>query len=82
MMRTIEATVDECGQIHLEENVVLHGPVRALVTILDDDFTGTAKLNESAILAEASLAAGWSGKSADEAWNHLANLPDLDKVRQ
>lgn len=82
MMRTVEATVDEHGHVRLDEDIVLRGPARALVTILDSDLTGLAKLNEPAILAETSLAEGWTGKEADEAWKHLDNLPDLDEAMQ
>lgn len=37
MARTIEATIDEQGTVHLSEAVALPTPQRALVTILDEE---------------------------------------------
>ena len=81
MMRTVEATVDVHGHVRLDEDIVLQRPARALVTILESDLTGMATLNEAAILAETSLADGWTGAQADEAWKHLEDLPDLDEAK-
>lgn len=78
MMRTVEATIDEHGQVKLNEPVSLRSPARALVTILSD--VPPADI-EAAILAESALAEGWSGPEADEAWKHLADLPDLDETK-
>jgi hypothetical protein len=80
MLRTIEATVDENGRVFLNEEISLKGPVRALVTILEEDLSGAAQQNEPAILAESSLAEGWSGREADEHWDHLKDMPDLDEA--
>jgi len=81
MLRTIEATIDVNGAVRLEEQVSLQRPARALVTILDASWGGSFVAdNEAAILAEASLAEGWSGPEADEAWKHLEDLPDLDEA--
>jgi hypothetical protein len=80
MFRTVEATIDENGQVKLDEVVSLQGPVRALVTILGERSLDWVASNETALLSEASLAEGWTGPEADEAWKHLAELPDLDKV--
>jgi hypothetical protein len=77
MLRTVEATIDVDGQVTLREAVALKAQSRALVTILDD----APELNEPAVLAESSLAEGWSGPEADEAWKHLADLPDLDEAK-
>ena len=79
MIRTVEATIDASGRVHLDEDVALKGPARALVTILEDDLTDWVKRNETAILSEAALAEGWTDKEADEAWKHLEELPDLDR---
>jgi hypothetical protein len=81
MLRTVEATIDENGQVRLKEEVSLNGPARALVTILDEPSSDSVALNEAAILSETSLAEGWSGPDADEAWKHLAELPDLDRAQ-
>lgn len=77
MLRTITASIDERGTVTLNEPVSLKGRSRALVTILDD----SPPLNEAAILAEATLAPGWSNPEEDEAWKHLADLPDLDEAK-
>ena len=37
MLRTVEAVIDERGQVRLLETVQLAGARRALVTILDDE---------------------------------------------
>ncbi|HET6250586.1 MAG TPA: hypothetical protein VFE47_23060 [Tepidisphaeraceae bacterium] len=75
-MRTIEATLGTDGQVKLKEKVALRHSTRVLVTFLDDPDAD----NDAAILAEASLASGWIGPEADEAWKHLDELPDLDEV--
>jgi hypothetical protein len=82
MMRTVEASIDKNGQVRLLEDVRLPAVRRALVTILEERPSpeATAPLNEAAILAESSLAEGWTGREADEAWKHLADLPDLDEA--
>jgi hypothetical protein len=78
MLQTVEAIIDRHGNVKLSEPIALNGMKRALVTILEDE--GSA--NEAAILAESSLADGWSGAKEDEAWNHLAELPDLDEEKR
>ena len=78
MLQTIEAIIDQHGNVKLAEPVMLSGMKRALVTILEDE--GSA--NEAAILAESALADGWSGAAEDEAWKHLAELPDLDEEQK
>jgi hypothetical protein len=74
MLQTVEAIIDQQGNVKLSEPIAISGMKRALVTILEDE--GAA--NEAAILAESSLANGWSGAEEDEAWKYLAELPDLD----
>jgi hypothetical protein len=75
MLQTVEAIIDQHGNVRLSEPVALSGMKRALVTILDDEDSA----NEAAILAESSLAAGWSGAKEDEAWEYLSDLPNLEK---
>ena len=67
MIRTIEATVDDTGQVRLAEPLRISGPHRALVTILDEP---PAEALETALLSESSLA-DWSRPEEDEAWSHL-----------
>jgi hypothetical protein len=66
MIRTIEAVVDPNGNVRLLEEVLLPGPRRALVTILDD----APRSEETALLSERSLA-DWSRPEEDAAWSHL-----------
>ena len=81
MLRTVEATIDSRGNVTLNEQVTVLVPTRALVTILEDSRPGEQS-NESALLAERSLSAGWTGPEADESWKHLRELPDLDEAGQ
>ena len=78
MLRTLEATIDESGRVQLNEPVVLTARSRALVTIMEEPDAAS----ECAILSETALAEGWSGPDADEAWKHLADLPNLEDDRK
>jgi hypothetical protein len=75
MTRTIEATIDEHGAIHLSEDVNVDGVRRALVTILDEPPLSETRrvpiLTETALLSEAALARDWLRPEEDEAWAHL-----------
>ena len=77
MLRTIEATINEHGQVELAEPLTLTMRCRALVTILEESTD-----NDVAILAESALAEGWSGPEADEEWKHLSELPDIGEANQ
>lgn len=78
MLRTVEATIDKNGKVKLSEPVSLGGAKRALVTILDEPFSGEEFPNECALLSESALR-DWLTKEEDEAWKHLADLPALDE---
>jgi len=67
MIRTIEAVIDEHGNVRILEPVSLPAARRALVTILED----APALHEAALLSEASLAQDWSRPEEDAAWSHL-----------
>ena len=41
MIRTIEAVIDEQGSVLLQESIALPAPRRALVTILEEEPSGT-----------------------------------------
>lgn len=69
MIQTIEAIIDEHGNVRLLENVELPAARRALVTILDDE--PRIEINETAILSEAALAEDWDRPEEDAAWLHL-----------
>jgi hypothetical protein len=66
MIRTVEAIIDENGQVSLLEPVHPSSARRALVTILEED-----PIAETALLSEAVLAADWDRPEEDAAWAHL-----------
>ncbi len=70
MIRTVEATIDDHGSVHLLESVHLNGKYRALVTILDEEPAGA--VSETVLLSEASLAEDWNQSEEDEAWPSLS----------
>ncbi|MBI3684712.1 MAG: hypothetical protein HY235_30450 [Acidobacteria bacterium] len=72
MIRTVEAVIDEQGNVRVLEPVRLPSARRALVTILEDrPGTGDA---ESAQLSEAALAEDWNRPEEDEAWSFLRQV--------
>ena len=79
MLRTIEATIDKNGKVKLAESIKLGGRKRALVTILDEDLPEREGINDAALLAESALAKDWLSPEEDQAWKHLADLPNLDQ---
>lgn len=68
MIKTVEAVIDDRGNVHLLESVEIKSARRALVLILDEP---VAVLNEAAFLSERSLAEDWSRPEEDAAWSHL-----------
>jgi hypothetical protein len=82
MLRTLEATIDKNGRVKLAESVKLGSKKRALVTILDEGWSDEEVPNEVTLLSEAALAKDWSTPEEDEAWKHLAELPDLDRDKK
>jgi hypothetical protein len=68
MIKTVEAVIDEHGQVRLLEVVNLPSARRALVMILEDEPAG---ISETALLAEAALAEDWNRPEEDAAWSHL-----------
>ncbi len=69
MLRTVEAIIDEHGNVHLLEAIQLTTARKALVTILED--APAAGVPETALLSEQSLAKDWDQPEEDEAWSHL-----------
>jgi hypothetical protein len=67
MLQTVEAQIDENGQIRLLEPLTLPHPTRVLVTILPSP---PKEENETALLSQAAFA-DWNRKGEDEAWAHL-----------
>ena len=72
MIRTVEAVIDEQGNVRLLEPVPVHGARRALVMIWDEP---GAPVAETAWLSERSLAEDWNRPEEDAAWSHLQPAP-------
>ena len=70
MIRTVEAVIDEQGNVRLLEPVHLPSARRALLTILED--RPAADTAESALWSEAALGEDWNRPEEDEAWSHLS----------
>ena len=71
MLQTIEATIDEQGNVRLQQPIQLSKPRRAYVTILADE----QDIPEAALLSEAALAEDWDRPEEDAAWSHLHPAP-------
>lgn len=65
MFPTIEAEVDESGQIRPKEPLTLAPGTRVLVTVLEPDGS------EPGLLSETALAEDWNRPEEDAAWSHL-----------
>lgn len=66
MIRTVEAVIDEHGNVRLLEPIHLQAARWALVTILEE--RPVSGVPESALLSEAVLAEDWNKPEEDEAW--------------
>ena len=66
MIRTVEAVIDENGNVRLLEPVRPTSVRRALVTILEEE-----PVAETALLSEPALAEDWNRPEEDEAWAYL-----------
>ena len=69
MIRTVEAVIDEQGNVRLLDPVELPSARRALVTILED--RPVAGVPESALLSEVALGQDWNRPDENQAWSHL-----------
>ncbi len=69
MLKTVEATIDEKGNVSLRTPIRLSGVRRALVIILDEE--PEQAVAETALLSEPALAEDWNRPEEDEAWKHL-----------
>jgi hypothetical protein len=72
MIQTVEAVIDEDGNVRLLEPLHLPSARRALVTILEE--RQVAGGPECALLSEAALAEDWDRPEEDEAWSHLQRV--------
>ena len=68
MIRTVEAVIDEHGNVRLLEPIQVRKGRRALVMILDES---EAQVAETALLSQRSLAEDWNRPEEDAAWSHL-----------
>ena len=69
MPKTLEAVVDDQGNVRLLEDIRLTGAHRALVTILEEP--PALHVSETALLSEPALAEDWNRPEEDAAWSHL-----------
>lgn len=69
MIQTVEAIIDEHGNVRLLEKVEIPSARRALVTILGDE--AAVEAHETALLSEQALAKDWSRPEEDAAWSYL-----------
>ena len=73
MFRTLEAVIDEHGNVRLLEPIALPAPRRALVTVLEE--TLALPVPETALLSEAALAEDRHRLEEETAWSHLQPEP-------
>jgi hypothetical protein len=72
MIKTVEAVVDELGNVRLLEPIRPQGSRRALVIILEEGPSeGSA---EGALLSEPALAEDWNRPEEDDAWSYLQQM--------
>ncbi|TFH15588.1 MAG: hypothetical protein E4H02_07535 [Lentisphaerales bacterium] len=69
MLKSVEATIEADGEIHLRESVHLSHACRAIVTIIEEP-----DIPETAILSEAALGEDWNRPEEEEAWSHLQQV--------
>jgi len=64
MLKSVEATVETDGAVHLKEPVHLLHACRAIVTIIEEPAA-----SETALLSEAALALDWNRPEEEDAWS-------------
>ena len=73
MPTTLEATIDEKGNVLLQSPIHLETVRRALVIVLEDE--PLSNISETALLSEAVLEKDWNRPEEDKAWAHLQHEP-------
>ena len=68
MLTTVEAVIDEAGNVKILQPISLQGTRRALLDVLDEP---ALNVSETALLSEAALAEDWLRPEEDEAWAYL-----------
>ena len=69
MIKTVEAVIDEHGNVRLLERIHPRTACRALVMILEE--SPAESVSETALLSEPALADDWNRAEEDEAWAYL-----------
>jgi hypothetical protein len=69
MLKSIEATIEPDGHVHLRETVCVTHSCRAIVTIIEEP-----DVPETALLSEAVLGEDWNRPEEDDAWSHLQEV--------
>ena len=72
MITTVEAVVDQHGNVRLLEPVEVPAARRALVMILEE--APVARFQETTLLSEQALAEDWNRPEEDAAWSHLQSV--------
>jgi hypothetical protein len=75
MLQSIEAVIDEKGNVRLLSPVRLPVARRAIVTVLEEEWIN--RVPETALLSEAALAEDWNRPEEDVAWSHLQPVPSF-----
>jgi len=73
MPLTVEAVVDNKGNVRPLEDVRLPAGHRALVTVLEE--SPLLRVAETALLGEPALAEDWNRPEENAAWSHLQAAP-------
>lgn len=73
MIQTVEAIIDEQGNVRLLQNILLPRGRRALVTVLEEAPGETVA--ETALLSQGALAVDWLRDEEEKAWTHLQSEP-------
>ena len=66
MFKTVEATIETSGIVHLMEPIHVAHACRAIVTIIEDP-----EVSETALLSQQALSKDWERPEEDAAWSHL-----------
>ena len=66
MLKSVEATIETNGEIHLLEPVHVGHACRVIVTIIDEP-----DVPETALLSQEVLAQDWKRVEEEAAWSHL-----------
>ena len=75
MPQSIEAVIDEKGNVRLLSPIRLPVARRAIVTVLEEEWIN--RVPETALLSEAALAEDWNRPEEDAAWSHLQPVPSF-----